>query len=80
VKQVTVRYFAALREQRGLSEERVETAAETAGDLYEHLRGAHGLSLPAARVRAAVNDAFVPWNAVLRDNDTVAFLPPVSGG
>jgi len=77
---VHVQYFAILREQRGLSEEKLATAAATPAALYEELRGRYGFSLPGDRVRAAVNDAFVAGDAVLREGDRVVFIPPVAGG
>jgi sulfur-carrier protein len=79
-KNVRVQYFAILREQRGLGAETVSTAADTAGELYEELRVRHGFSLPAARLRAAVNDEFSPWTAVLKEGDLLVFIPPVAGG
>lgn len=80
MKQVYVTYFAILREQRGLDEEKVSTAALTAADLYQELRGRHRFTLPAERVRAAINDDFAPPTAVLREGDRVVFIPPVAGG
>ena len=80
MKTVLVRYFAVLREQRGLGEERVETAAATAADLYAQLARAHRLTLPAARMRVAINDEFGSWSTELRDGDQLAFIPPVAGG
>jgi sulfur-carrier protein len=80
VKTVRVQYFAILREERGAAEERLGTAAATAAELYEELRARHGLSLPADRLRVAVNEEFAPWTAPLRDGDTLVFLPPVAGG
>ena len=79
-KTVRVRYFAMLREQRGLGEEQVATEAATAAELYEELRGRHGFTLPADRLRVAVNDEFEPWGAAVRDADSVVFIPPVAGG
>ena len=73
-------YFAILREQRGLKEERLTTAATTPAALYEELRSKHGFTLPGDRVRAAVNGAFVAGDAPLRDGDRVVFIPPVAGG
>lgn len=75
-----VHYFAILREQRGLSQEKLTTAAATPGALYDELRARHGFTLPGDRVRAAVNDAFVDAGAALRDGDRVVFIPPVAGG
>jgi molybdopterin converting factor subunit 1 len=77
---VTVQYFAILREQRGLAQEKLATAAATPGALYDELRARHKFTLPADRVRAAVNDEFVDSAAPLRDGDRVVFIPPVAGG
>lgn len=75
-----VQYFALLREQRGLAQEKLTTPAATPAALYAELRTRHGFTLPGDRVRAAVNDAFVDAAAPLRDGDRVVFIPPVAGG
>lgn len=80
MKRVRVGYFAILRDQRGLAEETVATEARDAAELYRELVRRHGFSLPAERVRAAVNDEFAPWSAELRDGDSLVFIPPVAGG
>lgn len=77
---VDVQYFAILREQRGLAQEKLTTAAATPVALYEELRSRHGFTLPADRIRAAVNDAFVSSTTPLRAGDRVVFIPPVAGG
>jgi molybdopterin converting factor small subunit len=79
-KRVRIRYFAALREQRGVGEEEVDTAALTAAELYLELRRAHGFTLEASGLRLAVNDAFQPWATRIRDGDALAFIPPFAGG
>jgi molybdopterin converting factor subunit 1 len=75
-----VQYFAILREQRGLTQETLTTAAPTPTALYDELRARHAFTLPADRVRAAVNDEFVPPAHALRDGDRLVFIPPVAGG
>ncbi len=75
-----VQYFAILREQRGLGEEKLATPAATPAALYEELRARHGFTLPGDRVRAAVNDVFVGSHTNLREGDRVVFIPPVAGG
>jgi molybdopterin converting factor subunit 1 len=77
---VHVQYFAILREQRGLTQEKVATASATPGALYEELRTRHGFTLPGERVRAAVNDEFVAGESALKDGDRIVFIPPVAGG
>ena len=80
MKNVTVQYFAILREQRGLTEEKLTTAAATPAALYNELRARHKFTLPGDRVRAAVNDEFVAPTTTLRDGDRIVFIPPVAGG
>jgi molybdopterin synthase sulfur carrier subunit len=80
MKNVRVHYFAILREQRGIAQELLSTQAGTAAELYEELRMRHGFTLPAERLRAAVNHEFVAWTAPLGDGDTLVFIPPVAGG
>ena len=75
-----VQYFAILREQRGLSQEQLTTAAATPAALYEELRARHRFTLPGDRIRAAVNDAFVDAGSALHDGDRIVFIPPVAGG
>jgi molybdopterin synthase sulfur carrier subunit len=78
--ELTVLYFAHLRDQRGLDSERITSTATTARDLYRELVQRHGLTLPEQTLIVAVNEAMVRWDAPLADGDTVVFLPPVSGG
>jgi len=79
VIEVTVRYFAVLRERRGCDEERVPVAAgTTVAALYAELFpvGPQG-RLP---VLFAVDQAYVRADTVLREGAEVAFIPPLGGG
>lgn len=79
--QVKVRYFAMLREARGLADELIAIApGELACQVYVRLAGQHGFSPSLADLRMAVNDNFVGLDHPLQDGDTLAFIPPVSGG
>jgi len=81
---VTVRYFAAIREALGLGCESVETAAATLGALRDELiarGGAHAEALSRQRaVRMALNQALSQDDATLAAGAEVAFFPPVTGG
>lgn len=79
-KTVTIRYFAALREQRGLSDEKIQTKAETLRDLYLDLQKQFGLSLKVDQLRVANNNAYVEMGDILNDGDVLTFIPPVAGG
>lgn len=82
---ITVRYFAVLREQLGLAQERVgiEAAGASLVDLMAVLSERHGTAaeaLRSPRLRVARNREFVDGNFALADGDEIAFLPPVTGG
>ncbi len=80
MKTIRVQYFALLREQRGLSQETLTTAATDAAELYNELRARHGFTPPLERLRAAINGEFATWPAPLKDDDEIVFIPPVAGG
>ena len=79
-KPVRLRYFAILREQRGVAGETVETEAATAGELYREIAFKYGFTLAEDRVGVAINNAFARWDRKLAADDTVVFIPPVAGG
>ena len=76
----TVYYFGLFAELRGLSQESLSSSATTPAALYAELNAAHSLGLAINDFRAAVNDEFVSWDHPLSANDTIALLPPMSGG
>jgi molybdopterin converting factor small subunit len=80
MKQITIHYFASLRDERGLAVETVETDAETAAELYARIAAINLFGLERDRVRVAVNDAFAPWETPLGTGDKIVFIPPVAGG
>lgn len=81
---LVILYFAALRELLGTSEETLEVAESsvlTIGDLATRLVDLHPeLRGHLASVRFALNESFVDSAAALVNGDTVALIPPVSGG
>ena len=77
---LTIHYFAILRERAGRSAETVLSDAATARDLWREADLSHSFHLDVSSFAVAVNDTFVPWDHPLREGDQVAFLPPVSGG
>ena len=81
---ITVRYFASIREAMGTGAEELETTATTVGALREALMArseaaavalAHGKA-----VRMALNQDMCHGDAALKAGDEVAFFPPVTGG
>jgi molybdopterin synthase sulfur carrier subunit len=78
--EIQVRYFASIRERRGLASESVTTDAATPADLYRALSATHGFSLPEHLVRFARNGEFVEADAELVSGDEICLIPPVAGG
>lgn len=78
---ITVRCFAQLRE---LATDRCELSladGATVADAWNALVARHpGVEPHRPYVRAARNGVYAPWDQALTDDDTIAFLPPVSGG
>lgn len=79
-KDLQIQYYALLREQSGTSFETVQSAAETAGDLYQELAQRHKFSLRMEQLRVAINDQFANWETQVQNQDVVVFIPPVAGG
>ena len=79
-KKIQVRYYALLREERGLKEETVTTSANSVKELYESLRKKHGFRLDTEFLKVAINEEFMEWNTPLKTGDSVVFVPPVAGG
>ncbi len=80
--QVTVKFFARLREVMGAGRLVREVAATTTlGDLVAQLRAEFpALDEAAPRTIVALNREFAGPTDVLHDGDEVALFPPVSGG
>ncbi len=83
---VTILYFASLRESLGVDRESVQLPKDvaTAARLREWLRargGAWSEAFAEGRaVRVAVDQTLAAATAPLREGAEVAFFPPVTGG
>jgi len=74
---ITVKYFASLREQQGKSEEILDLNEETSiAEVWESVTGSN----EAENVLMAINMEYVKPDAIVKDGDEVAFFPPVTGG
>jgi molybdopterin synthase sulfur carrier subunit len=83
MEDVTLLYFAWVRQKTGKSEEHIDLPPDiaTVRQLAEHLRTRHPEAFAdLARLRAAVNREHVAFDAPVSDGDEVAFFPPVTGG
>ena len=74
--EITVYYFAFLREERKTEKEIVTIHQQmTAIDLFTHL-----FNRSPSSIRYAVNEQFVPPDTPLSHQDEIAFIPPLGGG
>jgi len=72
---VRILYFAALRDEAGRAQEECELeAGDTPARLAQRLLGFN------RNVFYAVNDEMATADHLLKDGDTVAFVPPMAGG
>lgn len=82
--QLTLRYFAAIREGLGLASEPWQTQVQTLGELRLELasrNALYGAHLGHQQVlRMAINQVMATEEVVLTDQAEVAFFPPVTGG
>ncbi|MEJ2567117.1 MAG: molybdopterin converting factor subunit 1 [Gammaproteobacteria bacterium] len=76
---VTVRYFANMRDQMGRAEEIVtlEGDSATVEDVWGKVSSEQALP---GNVLIAVNMEYTDGSRVLKNGDEVAFFPPVTGG
>ncbi len=82
---VTVLYFARLREAMGRAEERIALPAGVtdAGALMRHLSDSdetHRDAFGLCGIKVAVNQAQADMATPVKPGDEVAFFPPVTGG
>lgn len=79
---VRLLYFAVLREIAGTGEsELLLSDGTTARSVWESLRAAHApLAAYTNPPMVAINETYADPDAVLRDGDELAFIPPVAGG
>jgi len=71
--------FAHLQEEAGTGELKMEKARATVSDVKQHLKQNYGLS-QLDQAMTAVNEAYALDEDEVSANDTIAFIPPVSGG
>lgn len=81
---LTVLYFASIREAAETASETLETQAGTVAELRAELSARGGALADALAsgkaVRVALNQTLTHEHAGLTDGDEVAFFPPVTGG
>lgn len=81
---ITVIYLARFAEELGLTEEQLELSFQDSEELLAYLRqrGEPWMQTLAQNkvYKIAVNNVIQHSNTPLKDGDSVALLPPVTGG
>ena len=77
-----VKFFASLKDLVGLEEIEVDVVDHQSllSELERHLSVEGFDAICAASVKIAVNHEIVEPGFVIRQNDEIAFLPPITGG
>ncbi len=74
---VTVKFFASLRERIGESQRIVDDAVgKTVSALWTEISSQPSDDI----VMCAINQEYVAQNTLIKEDDEVAFFPPVTGG
>ncbi len=76
---VTVRYFASLRDRMGRADETLELDGDSMSVSDVWAKVADGQSIPDSTL-ISVNMEYTDADTVLKDGDELAFFPPVTGG
>ena len=77
---IKIQYFAALQEITGCSSETLSMHADSTPDtVYQALKSQYDLP-NKNRLKVAINDCFCSWESILNNDDTIVFIPPVTGG
>ncbi|CAN5176762.1 molybdopterin converting factor subunit 1 [soil metagenome] len=85
-QQLSILYFAWVRESIGWDEDRIDhpgaavTVAHIVAMLAARGEGYAAAFADPARIRAALDQRFVPLDTLLGDARELALFPPVTGG
>ena len=78
---IKVTYYGQFKDITGVSEEEIETKdGVTVVELREQVREKYPRIASKREVLVAINNTFTPLETVIKQDDNVAFFPPVSGG
>ncbi len=80
MKKITILFFGKLKETWKNSQFEHETLSSNIEELYIELLKLTDEEPHKASIKVAINDEFVTWDSTISDHDTIAFLPPASGG
>ncbi|MCM3322384.1 molybdopterin converting factor subunit 1 [Cytobacillus kochii] len=74
-----VLFFAHLKDEVGVESLQIEAKGKSVLALKQVVHDTYGLS-SIDSVMTAINEEFAEDDDVIQEGDTIAFIPPVSGG
>ncbi|WP_147803602.1 molybdopterin converting factor subunit 1 [Alkalicoccus halolimnae] len=77
---IKVLFFAGMQEAAGTSEMTWDRETVTVEEVRKHVQEVYPQLVQAGVVPVAVNEEFAGEEDPVQAGDTVAFIPPVSGG
>jgi len=78
---IKVTYYGQFRDITGLNEEEIEVkVGVTVVELRDQVREKYPRIAEKREILVAINNSFAPLETVVKQDDKVAFFPPVSGG
>lgn len=80
MKKIHILFFGKLKEIWSTSSIDTQTHCNTLEELYQELIESAKETPIKSSIKVAINDEFSEWGAMINDGDTIAFLPPASGG
>lgn len=76
---IEILLFAQLQESVGQNKLTIQANGMSIAALKERLKQEYGLQ-QIDRAMIALNEEYQPEETIIQEGDTVAFIPPVSGG
>ncbi|MFP3917602.1 molybdopterin converting factor subunit 1 [Lysinibacillus telephonicus] len=76
---INILLFAHLQEAIGKSELNIDLSDYTVGQIKQWMENQYP-QLSLQNMMAAVNEEFATDDIIVKDGDTLAFIPPISGG
>ena len=77
---IQILYFAQLADFAGKAEETRELADPSPAALYAELRDAYRFPHEFNQLQVAINHQLSAHQTELKEGDSIAFLPPMTGG
>ena len=77
---IKILYFAQLADLAGKAEEVREFSSITVIELYKQLAQEYQLPHKFSQLQVAINHELCAHKKELNDGDSIAFLPPMTGG